>query len=294
MVQATTRKPPERTEEGANGEMEIERLTPVIGAVVHGVDLSQPLSGERYGAIEDAFLEHQVIFFRGQDLTREDLKRFGRHFGALNVHPFLPKVDGDPEVILLQNDRKRPPAVNVWHSDLTFMAKPPLGAVLLARKIPDVGGDTLWASMTAAWEGLSGEMRDRLSGLTAVHRGSLAEYRAALGDHVTLDPGSEWADPNPTAKHPIARTHPVTGRKSLYVSSTDTRSIEGMEPEESSALLDQLFRHASTPEYQVRFRWRVGDVAFWDNRCTQHYAIADYWPRERTMHRVTVAGDRPY
>ena len=273
--------------------MQIEALTPAIGAVVHGVNLSEPLSDERCAAIERAFLDHQVIFFRDQVLTKEDLKRFGQHFGALNVHPFLPKVEGDPEVILLENDRSRPPAVNVWHSDLTFMPKPPLGAVLLARKIPDVGGDTLWASMTAAYDGLSAEIQEQLTGLTAVHRGSLAEYRAALGDHVSLDPESEWADPSPTAEHPIVRTHPVTGRKSLYVSSSDTRLIKGMEPAESAALLRQLFRHAETPEFHVRFRWRVGDVAFWDNRCTQHYATADYWPKERTMHRVTVEGDRP-
>lgn len=274
--------------------MEIEKLSPAIGAVLHGVDLSRPLSKHRFAAIERAFLEHQVIFFRGQDLTKEDLKRFGRHFGPLNVHPFLPKVDGDPEVILLENDRKRPPAVNVWHSDLTYMPKPPLGAALLARKIPDVGGDTLWASMTAAYEGLDSDVRNKLSGLNAVHRGSLAEYRAALGDHAPLDPNSEWADPNPTAEHPIVRTHPLTGRKSLYVSSSDTRSIKGMSPQQGTALLRRLFRHAEMPEYHVRFRWRVGDVAFWDNRCTQHYAIADYWPKERTMHRVTVEGDRPF
>lgn len=274
--------------------MEIKVLTPAIGAVVHGVDLSQRLGDDTWGAIEGAFLDHQVIFFRGQNLSSEDLKRFGRHFGALNVHPFLPKVDDDPEVILLHNDRKRPPAVNVWHADLTFMPRPPLGAVLLARKIPDVGGDTLWASMTAAYEGLSSDMQNRLSSLTAVHRGSLAEYRAALGEHVPLDPNSEWADPNPMAEHPIVRTHPVTGRKSLFVSSSDTRSINGMEPDAGAALLENLFRHAETPEFQVRFRWRPGDVAFWDNRCTQHYATADYWPKDRTMHRVTVEGDRPF
>ena len=280
--------------EGNNSDIDIEVLTPAIGAVVHGVDLSRPIGEDRFAAIEQAFLDHQVIFLHDQNLTKEDLKRFGRRFGSLNVHPFLPKVDDDPEVILLRNDRERPPAVNVWHSDLTYLPKPPLGAVLLAREIPDAGGDTLWASMTAAYEGLSGEMQDRLSGLTGVHRGSLAEYRAALGENVELDPNSEWADPNPTAEHPLIRTHPVTGRKSLYVSSTDTRSIKGLEPEESAALLDQLFRHAETPEFQVRFRWRVGDVAVWDNRCTQHYATADYWPKRRTMHRVTVEGDRPY
>ena len=274
--------------------MEIEVLTPAIGAIVHGVDLSRPLSDATYAAIECAFLDRQVIFFRGQNLASEDLKRFGRHFGSLNVHPFLPKVDGDPEVILLANDRKRPPAINIWHSDLTFMPRPPLGAVLLAREIPDAGGDTLWASMTAAYEALSDDMQSRLLGLTGVHQGSLAEYRAALGDHAPLDPESEWADPNPTAEHPIVRTHPVTGRKSLYLSGTDTRSIKGLEPTESAALLESLLRHAETPEFQVRFRWRVGDVAFWDNRCTQHYATADYWPKERTMHRVTVEGDRPY
>lgn len=285
---------PEPQVNAATSNIDIEILTPAIGAVLHGVDLSRPLTRDRQTAVEAAFLAHQVIFFRDQDLTSEDLKRFGAHFGALNVHPFLPKVGGDPEVILLQNDRDRPPAVNIWHADLTFMQEPPLGAVLLAREVPDTGGDTLWASMYAAYEGLSDDRQRRLAGLTAIHRGSLAEYRAALGEHVPLDPNSEWADPNPTAEHPIVRTHPVTGRKSLFVSSSDTRAIKGMPEDESSALLQELFRHAQTPEFHVRFRWRAGDVAFWDNRCTQHYATADYWPERRTMHRVTVAGDRPF
>jgi len=275
-------------------EFEIEQLTPAIGAIVHGVDLSEPLYQDRLAVIEAAFLTHQVIFFRGQNLTAEDLKRFGRQFGELNVHPFLPKVDDDPEVILLRNDRMRPPAVNIWHSDLTFLSEPPLGAVLLAREVPQAGGDTLWASMYAAYEGLSTEMRQTIASLTAIHRGSLAEYRAALGEHVQLDPKSEWADPNPTAEHPLVRTHPVTGKKSLYISSSDTRAIKGMPAEESNALLGQLFRHAETPEFHVRYRWRAGDVALWDNRCTQHYATADYWPQRRIMHRVTVTGDRPF
>ena len=285
---------PQRTMDGTNSNIEIEVLTPAIGAIVHGVDLSKPLTGDQYAPIERAFLDHQVIFFRQQHVAKEDLKRFGRHFGTLNVHPFLPKVERDPKVILLHNDRKRPAAVNVWHADLTFMQKPPLGAVLVARQVPDAGGDTLWASMYAAYDGLTSDMQRRLSSLTAVHRGSLAAYRAALGDHAPLDPNSEWANPNPSAEHPVVRTHPVTGRKSLFVSSADTRAIKGMKPGESDDLLQILFRHAETPEFQVRFRWRAGDVAFWDNRCTQHYAAADYWPQERIMHRVTVEGERPF
>ena len=274
--------------------LEIEVLTPTIGAIVRGVDLSQTLSEAQYQAIEKAFHEHLVIFFRDQRLTKDHLKDFGRRFGTLNVHPFLPKVNDDPEVILLENDRKRPAAVNIWHADLTFMDKPPLGSVLLACCIPEVGGDTLWANMYAAHESLSDKMQRMVADLVGVHRGFLAEYRAALGDLAPLDPQSEWADPEPTAEHPIVRTHPVTGKRSLFISPADLREIKGMKKAEASALLSLLSRHAAEPEFQVRFRWRQGDVAFWDNRCTQHYATADYWPNLRTMHRVTVEGDRPY
>ncbi len=290
---ATTSKvtAPSRTQEAA---IEIEPLTPSIGAVIRNVDLAQQLTEKQYATIEKVFHDHLVIFFRDQKLTREDQKRFGQHFGKLNVHPFLPKVEDDPHVILLENDRDRPAAVNIWHADLTFMEKPPLGSVLLARHVPDVGGDTLWADMYAAYESLSDKMQRTVSDLVAVHKGFLAEYRAALGDLAPLDPQSEWADPEPTAEHPIVRTHPVTGKKSLFISSADTREIKDMKTNEAEPLLKMLCRHAQTPEFQVRFRWREGDIAFWDNRCTQHYANADYWPNKRTMHRVTIEGDRPY
>jgi taurine dioxygenase len=236
--------------------------------------------------LKGALRQYLVIFFEDQDISPEAHRSFGSRFGRLQIHQYLPSLDGFPEIVVLENDEARKPQVNFWHADVTFLKEPPLGSILLAREIPPYGGDTLWTNMYAAYEALSDKMRHFLSGLTALHVGRLAEYEAAYG----RSPGAS-AEP-PQAEHPVVRIHPETGKGSIYVHPAATTRIVGMSQAESDALLQMLYRHAQTPEFQVRFRWQKNAVAFWDNRCTQHYAVADYWPMRRVMHRVTLDGDR--
>jgi taurine dioxygenase len=270
-------------------EFQVRRMAPAIGAKIEGVDLSERLDEQTLHKIHDALIAHGVIFFRNQVITPANLRDFAARFGRLNIHPYLPKVEGIPELTLLENDHDRPPAVNLWHSDLLFLEEPPLGAVLYAHHVPPCGGDTLWANTYAAYEALSGEMQRFLSGLVTVNQSNYAAYRKALGDEVDVDEGEVRS-----AEHPLVRTHPVTGRKCLFMSSGATKYVKGLMARESDALLEMLFRHIQTPEFQVRFRWQRHSVAIWDNRCTQHYAVADYWPERRVMFRAAIEGDRPY
>jgi taurine dioxygenase len=201
----------------------------------------------------------------------------------------MPAVDGVSEITVFENDRERPAAVNFWHSDLTSLKKPPMGAVLYAHIIPPTGGDTLWSNMYAAFDALSGSMKRFLTSLVAVHAVDPADYGKALGDKVKIVQTGVRS-----AEHPVVRTHPVTGRKSLFVNAGSTKSIKDMKASESDALLQMLFRHVELPEFQVRFRWQQHSIAIWDNRCTQHYAVADYWPHRRVMYRAAIDGDAPY
>lgn len=270
-----------------------------IGAEISDIDLSEPLGNQVYQEIHDALMTHQVIFFRDQNITPEEHVAFGRHFGELNIHPFAKPLDGHPEVLVIENDEERPSIINYWHTDVTFLEKPPMGSILLAREAPESGGDTMWSSMYAAYSALSDKMQAFLSGLTAIH-----DYEHVFGSQGRLrtnrvtDEKTEQELQNarkrlPPAEHPVVRTHPVTGRKGIFVNSGFTVRIKDMRPAESDALLEFLYRHIATPEFQCRFRWRRNSIAFWDNRCTQHYPISDYWPSHRQMHRVTINGDRP-
>lgn len=262
----------------------VDPVTPVIGAVIGNVRLSGDLSPAVHGEILRALHENLVIFFEDQDITPDEHRAFGARFARLQIHQYLPALEGYPEIVVLENDELRKPQVNFWHADVTFQKHPPLGSILLAREIPPCGGDTLWASMYAAYEALSDRMRSLLSGMTALHVGRVAEYEAAYGR-------SAAASEPPQAEHPVVLTHPESGRQGLYVHPAATTRIVGMSDKESGALLDMLYRHILTPEFQVRFRWKQKAVAFWDNRCTQHYANADYWPMRRLMHRVTLEGE---
>lgn len=269
-----------------DGRIEVVPATPTIGAHVGGVALDAELSDATILDIERALSEHLVLFFHGQTVSPEQHRRFGQRFGTLQVHPFLPALEGYPEIVVLENDRARPPQVNFWHTDVTFVPCPPLGSILLAREVPVCGGDTIWTNMYAAYESLSGSVQRLLDGLTATHVGQVDRYEAAYGRAATV------AAP-PQAEHPIVRVHPVTGRKALFVNAASTRRVVGMSQRESDALLQLLFKYVEIPEFQVRLRWAANTVAFWDNRCTQHYAVADYWPNHRLMHRVTIEGDQP-
>ena len=267
-----------------------------LGAELRGVDLSASLDEKTAQAILDALFEHQVIFFRDQDLTPEQHVGFSARLGPIFTDhpPYLPLLEGHPEIVVLEGQEGG--RANVWHSDVSISPKPPMGSVLHMKNCPAWGGDTMWSDMTAAYDALSDRMKSYLEGLEAVHdlagtvrgiiRARSRQTKAPLGEAPDLQN-------LPRARHPIIRTHPVTGRKILYVNPTFTAHIEGLPPAEADAILAFLFQHQDRPEFQCRWRWREGDVAIWDNRATHHYAIADYGDEPRTIHRVTLQGETP-
>jgi len=263
-------------------------LAPVLGAEIAGVDLRDPLDAPTLAEVERALHEFKVIFFRGQDVTMEQQAAFARGFGELEEHPFLPSPDGQPRVIRFAKDEATVGAENVWHSDVSWREVPSLGSVLRARAVPGLGGDTLWADMEAAYQGLGDALKERIEGAVAVH-----DFVNSFGLGMPPERREAMREKYPPAEHPVVRTHPATGRRCLYVNAIFTSHVKGLPPEESDDLLRRLYRQAAVPEYQVRFRWTTNSIAFWDNRSTQHYATNDYWPQERVMDRVTIIGDHP-
>ena len=268
--------------------MQVKRTAGALGAEIHGVDLSTDAPVE---AIRRAFLEHQVIFFRDQRLTPAQLMAFARRMGKPVEYPFVKGIEGFPEVIEVKKlEHERHNFGGIWHSDTAYLEIPPMGSMLLAREVPPFGGDTLFASQYLAYESLSEGMRRLLDGLIAVNSSAKADVTRTREDRV-----KEQEGPFKTfeAEHPVVRTHPETGRKALYVNVAHTVRFKDMTVEESAALLGFLFEHQTKPEFTCRFQWRVGSLAFWDNRCTQHNPINDYHGHRRVMHRITLAGDRP-
>ncbi|RXZ45420.1 taurine dioxygenase [Crenobacter cavernae] len=272
----------------------IQTLSPALGALVSGVDLGQPLHDEDRRTIHDALLKHQLLFFENQALTPRQQRDFAARFGELHVHPVYPNVPEQPEIMVLDTHADNLPDNDNWHTDVTFIEAPPLGAVLSARELPPVGGDTLWSSSTAAYDALSEPIKALLCGLTAEHEftRSFPEHRSKNTPH--YDRWRRARDDHPAVVHPVVRTHPVTGRKGLFVNEGFTSRIRELSQKESDALLTFLFAHAARPEFTLRWRWKPHDLAFWDNRVTQHYAVADYLPARRIMHRATILGDRPF
>jgi taurine dioxygenase len=263
-------------------------LAPTIGAEIEGVDLGEPLDDATFAEVETAFHEYKVIFFRGQAISVDQQLAFARRFGDLEEHPFLPGKGGHREVIRFAKDEDTPGVENIWHSDVSWRALPPLGTVLRAVEVPEVGGDTLFADMEAAWEGLPGDVKKRVAGLRAVH-----DFTQSFGLMLKPDDLAERQRQFPPVSHPVMRRHPVTGRRSIYVNKVFTSHLEGLPADESEALLDLLCDQASIPEYQCRFHWKADSVAFWDNRAAQHYATNDYFPARRVMERATIIGDEP-
>ena len=263
----------------------ISPLTPRIGAEVSGVDLSGPLGEGQVAALKRALADHLVLFFRDQPIDHESHKRFGRLFGQLALHSAVPGLPDHPEIVVIHADAQSTyVAGEDWHSDLTCDAEPPLGSVLHLHTVPEGGGDTLFASMYAAYEALSPRMKAYLEGLTAIHD----------ADHVYRPLFPDLDRKYPCSTHPVVRTHPVTGRRLLFVNASYTIRIVELPKDESDAILAFLFAHVKNPNFQVRFRWTPHAIAFWDNRCTQHMATWDYFPQVRSGFRVTVAGDRPF
>ena len=282
--------------------LSIQPISRACGAEVTGIDLTRPLQAQAVQQLHKALGENGLLLFRNADLAPQQHIAFSRQFGPLETHVVgefnLPE---HPEVFVVSNvteEGKLKGAVyagQYWHSDLSYMKKPSLGSLLLCREMPEVGGDTMWANMVLAYDALSEVMKKFLSGLRAIHDYSHAydTYFAHLKERPPLTP--EQRAKTPPVEQPMIRTHPVTKRKALYVNPGFTRGIVGMPKEESQPMLEMLFAHSTRPEFVYRHKWRINDLVFWDNRCTMHYALADYdFSVRRHMHRTTIAGDAPY
>jgi len=269
--------------------IDVRKLTPTVGAEIHGIDLSQPLGNQQFQEVHDALMDNLVIFFRDQNLTADQHKDFGRRFGKLHIHPNAPKlVESHPEILVIKADENsKHVAGEEWHSDVSCDAEPPMGSILYMHEpAGNGGGDTMFANMYAAFEALSPSLQRYLESLSAIHDSMKAHTHRKRGD------GADRTFPQ--SEHPVVRTHPVTGRKLLFVNRGFTTRIVQLKRNESDALLEMLFRHIETPEFHCRFRWQKHSIAFWDNRSAQHQAMFDYWPNRRYAHRVTVCGDKPF
>jgi len=281
----------------AYAHIEVKPISGSCGAEIYGVDLSQPVGNAAFSEIHDAFVEHQVVFFRDQNLTEDQHKDFGRRFGTLNIHPRYVPLEGHPEIFPIRKDPEHKRIVGEsWHHDLTHLPEPPMGSILYALEVPPVGGDTMFASQYDAYESLSDGMKELLCGLTGVHDNRIQSPTVTAGRNEERtsklrEDASEEEEPE--CEHPVVITHPESGRKALYVNRVRTHRFKGMTEEESKPLLEFLFEHSHRPEFTCRFRWQKGSVAFWDNLCVMHKALNDYPGYKRYMNRVTVNGARP-
>lgn len=274
----------------------VEKYTPNIGAVIHGLDLRQPQDDTTQQELRDALARYEVIFFRDQDLSPDQHVAFTRIFGEVaEVKAFFPRLDSHIEVEIVESTSERPSAANNWHADITWREQPPLGTSLYAQVIPATGGDTLWASQTQAYASLPPALQAYLETLTAVHTWEISgwtEYllrKDASGEELRAARAKY-----PPVEHPVVRVHPVTGKKIIYVNPTFTSHIKGLKRSDSDALLAQLFNLARVPEFQARLRWQPGTLAVWDNRSTQHYAVGDFFPQHRKLHRITITAERTF
>ena len=272
---------------------DIEPIGSTIGAEIHGLNLTRRIDKATANALEEALVNYKLIYARDQHITTAQHVAFGRLFGDLEIHPFRPEGKF-PEIMVLDNHKDNPVlSTDVWHSDTTFRECPTKYSILRCLVIPKMGGDTLWADMCAAYDGLSPAIKQTIEGLHAVHdfKNFRTLYNKSEADQKRLHE-MEQLYPNPT--HPVVRTHPVTGKKAIFVNPQFTLRINGLKTGESDALLRLLYEQAQVPEYQFRLRWKPGTIALWDNPSTQHYAANDYYPSQRKMERVAVFGDRPH
>ena len=273
-------------------QITVTPLTTSIGAELGGIDLGQPLTDSTMNTIYRALIDHLVIFVRGQEITPQQHLAFAQHFGRLDEpHPVYRHVQGFDRIVEFANDASNPPDTDGWHTDLTFKPDPPFASILVARDVPDSGGDTLWSSMYAAYDALPDEMKSRLDTLVALD--NMGDFR----NNFTMNQSSGEKRTDAMRRfgctiHKVVKTHPISGRKYLYVNESFAVHIIGKTARESRRLLNYLLDHIGRPEYQVRFKWSPGALAMWDNRCTQHYAVNDYLPAYRRMNRITVVEDK--
>jgi len=263
-------------------------LSAPLGAEVRGVDL-RDLDDDTWGAIHAAWLEHLVLFFPDQDLTPDQQVAFAQRFGEVTEgHPVEPSLEGYKQVLPVDSIKDR---TNFWHTDVTFMSRPPTGSLLYAVTLPEVGGDTMWANTRAAYDALAEPLREMCDGLVGIH------YDPSYAEEIAKGAGQEWEGERVTklwpVEHPLVRVHPETGRKNLFVNPNFTVAIKDMYGLQGQGLLKMLYDHMTQYEYVCRYRWRPGTLGFWDNRATMHYGIYDYGAERRVMHRVTLRGDRP-
>lgn len=282
--------PPHPVASAAN-TVQVVRLGGNLGAEIRGIDLREPLDDATFSAVHEAFVRHEVLVFRDQDVTLDQQIAFAQRFGSLSIHPFSPNLDDRREVIVLDYSADNPPALtDQWHADETFRAQPPIATVLRARVVPEYGGDTLFASMTAAYHGLSERMKRYLHGLEAQH--DFKPWRPLFTNserHQATLRELEAQFPNPW--HPVVRVHPATGRRILNVNPQFVVRLRGLKDDESQMILQYLYARATIPEYQLRVKWAPHTIVMWDNRSVHHYAPHDYYPQRRTMERVTIAGE---
>ena len=275
------------------GNVQIRRIGVFVAAEVSGIDLTKPLAQGVVDALKQAHAEYGVLVFPNQVISSEDLKRFGRYFGELSVHPFSTSAADAPELIVYDNKEGNPPApTDIWHTDETFREAPPMGTALCAKIVPEVGGNTAFASMSAVYEGLSDRWQRFLSGLEAVH--DFKPFRSLFpNDRAGIEKMRKFEDKYPSVTHPVVSVHPITGKKVIFVNPQFTLYIKGMAEDESRMILEMLYRKTLIHEYQYRHQWEPNMLAFWDNRLVQHSALHDYYPQRRLMERITIAGTRP-
>jgi taurine dioxygenase len=269
--------------------MEIRRISGALGAEILGIDLTKA-SDDDIAFVRKTWLEHLVVFFRGQDLSPEQFMAFARRIGEPVEYPFVKGIAGFPEIIEVKKlEHEKVNFGGIWHTDTAYLERPPMASMLLAREVPPHGGDTLFANMVLAYESLSDGLKKILESLTAVNASSKADVTRTREDRSGgADKKTEYV-----AEHPVVRTHPETGRKALYVNVGHTVRFKDMTAEESAPLLEYLYEHQVRPEFTCRFSWQPGSIALWDNRCAQHNPINDYHGYRRVMHRITLKGDKP-
>ena len=263
-------------------------LGATIGATIGGLDLTEDLPDDVIAEVRQALLDYKVVFFRGQHLTAAQHVAFARRFGELEVHPFLKSNDELPELVRFEKSPEVGGYENGWHSDVTWRVEPSMGSILRAIEVPASGGDTLFSDMCAVYEGLDDDTRALIDPLKAEH-----DFSQVFGAVIPPEKKAEMREQYPLVEHPVVRTHPETGRRLMYLNRFFGLRIVGLPEDQSRALIDRLCRQAEIVEYQCRFRWEPGSIAFWDNRAVQHYASSDYWPARRVMERATIIGDRP-
>lgn len=274
--------------------IDIRPIAGNVGAEIHGIDLSGEVSDRDIAAIRKAWLDHCVIFFRDQVLPPAEFLAFAKRFGEVVEYPFIKGIEGFPEIIpVVKLEHEKSNFGGVWHSDTSYLEKPPMATMLIAREVPPFGGDTLFANGYLAYETLSEGMKRLLDGLLAVNTSAMADVSKTREDRVK-DMKRDDAKTEYVGEHPVVRTHPETGRKALYLNVAHTSHFKDMTVEESRPIINFLVQHQIRPEFTCRFAWKVGSIAFWDNRCALHNPVNDYHGYRRAMHRVTLAGDKPH